>query len=134
MEHSIVCLSFYYFFYTEQMKCKTTEQFIGINHGENLMLNCTCFNKTNGQWIGPNKSPTLYTTADKLIPYTQGLELNPDLNRSKFRVLGGYDIKECKLQIMNFVSDDEGIYKCQYTDSSTVYIHRYNVVAISKFT
>ncbi|CAG2195696.1 FN1 [Mytilus edulis] len=91
------------------MKCETTEQFIDVNHGENLILNCTCFNKTNGQWVGPNKSPTLYTNADKLIPYTQGTELNPNLNRSKFRVLGGYDINQCQLQIMHFVSDDEDL-------------------------
>ncbi|XP_076089058.1 uncharacterized protein LOC143059445 [Mytilus galloprovincialis] len=116
----------------EEMKCETTEQFIGVNHGENLILNCTCFNETNGQWIGPNKSPTLYTTADKLIPYTQGTELNPCLNRSKFRVFGGYNINKCNLQIMNFASDDEGLYKCQYIDALTVYVHAYNVVVISQ--
>lgn len=115
------------------MKCDNTEQFINVNNGENLILNCTCFNKTNGQWIGPNLSPNLYATADNFIPYTQGLELSPNLDRSKVRVFGGYNINECNLQIMNFSSDDDGLYKCQYIDALTAHMHAYNVVAISKY-
>lgn len=103
-----------------------------VKIGENLILNCTCFGKSNGQWIGPNRI-FVNTTGDHFMPYSQGKKLNPILNKSKFRVVGDYHNKICNLKILNFLSYDEGTYKCNYIDSGAVYIHTYNVLTARKF-
>lgn len=115
------------------MRCEKNLHTLSVQSGDSLILNCTCFNKTNGQWIGPNKLPSTNITAG-FIPYTQGIVLNSKLNQSKYKVCGGYDIKECNLKITHFLSDDDGTYMCQYINSSTVYTHIYNIVATSKLT
>lgn len=96
------------------------------------MLNCTCFSKTNGQWIGPYKK-SIHSNDSYVILYALGMELNSKLNTSKYRVLDGYDQQKCDLQISNFLSDDDGRYGCYYTDSETSVVYVYNIVAASKY-
>lgn len=117
------------------MLCKKIEKSLYVKAGDNLTLNCSCFNKTNGQLSGPNKQSRLNSTAGKLIPYTIGTELNPKLNKSKYRISGGYDGKTCNLMITNFLEEDDGKYICQYImnmDPPTVFLHVYYIVATSK--
>lgn len=111
------------------MPCKMTVRSLYVNIGENLILNCTCASTNNGQWIGPDRS-FINTTGDHFMPYTQGREMNPKLDKSKFRVVGNINNTKCNLEILNFLSDDEGTYKCQYVDSDAdaVNIHKYNVL------
>lgn len=114
------------------MPCKMTVMSLYVKIGENLIMNCTCFGQSNGQWIGPNRT-FVNTTGDHSMPYSQGKELNPVLKKSKFRVVGDYHNTICNLKILNFLSDDEGTYKCQYIDSDAVNIHKYNVLTARKF-
>lgn len=111
------------------MTCNVSVHSVYVNIQQSVILNCSCFNKTNGQWIGPNKK---YVDHNDSIPYTQGLILNAKLDRSKYQVVGGYEITKCNLQITNVLSDDSGIYKCRYIESSTFYVDVYNVVAARK--
>lgn len=113
------------------MPCKQTLIALHVKAGDNLLLNCSCFNKNNGQWSGPNK--TRASAVDHFISYTHGQELNPRLNRSKYVVFGGYEDKICYFMIRNFMSDDDGIYKCRYISSSTIYIYEYKITATSKY-
>lgn len=114
----------------DHIQCKQTRQTLFVKSGDNLILNCTCFDKTNGQWTGPNKRASMASYQN--IPYTQGTELNPRLNKSKYMVFGGYDDYKCYLKIINFLSDDDGTYMCWYSSLSTIYIEEYNVVARSR--
>ncbi|XP_052080739.1 uncharacterized protein LOC127718723 [Mytilus californianus] len=109
------------------MPCNKTLQSVVVKSGDSLILNCTCFNKSNGQWTGLDRRPS--SASEKYIPYTHGTDLNPSLNKSKYMVFGGYDDSTCYLKIMNFMSDDDGKYMCQYISSETVHINVYNVVA-----
>lgn len=113
------------------MPCKKTMHALRVKAGESLILNCTCFNKTNGQWTGPLK--TQLSARELFIPYTHGTELNPNLNKSKYMVSGGYDLQKCYLIITNFVSDDDGTYMCRYITSSTIYQDVYTIEATSKY-
>lgn len=116
------------------MPCKKIEKTLFVISGDNLTLNCSCFNKTNGQWSGPNKQSRLYSTAGDLIPYTINTDLNPTLSKSKYKIYGGYDVKTCNLTITNFLEEDDGKYICQYIlnmDPSTVFVHIYYIVATS---
>lgn len=122
--------SFRYIF-LDNMLAKETVQSVVVNRGDNLILNCTCFNECNGQWSGPNT--ILVPNAGAFIPYTQGLNLNPRLNQSKYRVFGGYDTKKCNLHITKFVSDDDGAYQCQYVQFSTVYTDVYHIFTTSTY-
>ncbi|XP_052079795.1 uncharacterized protein LOC127717956 [Mytilus californianus] len=110
-----------------QMPCKKTRHALVVKAGYSLILNCTCFDKTNGKWTGPSKTSS--SAADHYMPYTLGTDLNPSLQKSKYMIFGGYDVKKCNLKITNFMSDDDGTYMCQYINSSTIYIDVYNVVA-----
>lgn len=113
------------------MPVKETMRSVVVNRGEKMILNCTCFTECNGQWSGPN---TIYLpNSGDFIPYTQGMDLNPRLKKSKYRIFGGYDTQTCNLQIINFLSGDDGVYKCEYVNSSTVYIAVYNVSAASEY-
>ncbi|VDI19405.1 Hypothetical predicted protein [Mytilus galloprovincialis] len=109
------------------MTCKKTLHSVVVRSGDSLMLNCTCFDKVNSHWTGPNKH--LPTVPSPYIPYSHGTELNPRLNKSKYMVLGGYDVHKCNLKITNVLPDDGGSYMCQYISSDTIYIDEYNVVA-----
>ncbi|CAC5383255.1 DCC [Mytilus coruscus] len=109
------------------MQGKETIQSVLVNRGENLILNCTCFNECNGQWSGPNT--LLVPNAGTFIPYTQGMDLNQRLHKSKYSIFGGYDTHKCNLQVTNFLSDDDGTYTCEYVHSSTVYTDVYNIFA-----
>lgn len=113
------------------MPCKKTLHALRVKAGDSLILNCSCFNKTNGQWTGPNNTP--FSARERFIPYTHGTVLNPNLNKSKYMVIGGYDLKKCYLIITNFVSDDDGTYMCRYITSSTIYIDVYTIEATSKY-
>ncbi|CAC5383249.1 unnamed protein product [Mytilus coruscus] len=64
-----------------------------------------------------------------IICHTHGTYLNPSLNKSKYKVLGGYEETKCYLRITNFLSEDDGTYMCQYFSSSTIYIDVYKIVA-----
>lgn len=103
------------------MPCIKTLKSVVVKSGDSLILNCTCFAKNNGIWIGPNN-----------ILYTRGISLNPSLNRTKYMVLGGYDNNKCYLKITNFLAYDDGTYTCQYISSDIIYIDVYYVVATSK--
>lgn len=113
------------------MPCEKTLHALHVKAGDNLILNCTCFNKNNGQWTGPNKTSSSAT--DHYITYTYGTELNPRLNKSKYIVFGGYEDKLCYFIIKNFTSDDDGEYICRYTSSLSIYIDAYKIVANSEF-
>lgn len=110
------------------MPCKMTVRSLYVDIGENLILNCTCFSKTNSQWIGPNRS-FLNTTGDHFMPYTQGRKMNPKFDKSKFRVVGNINNTKCNLEISKFLSDDEGSYECYYIDSATINIDKYKLKA-----
>lgn len=71
-------------FKIDNMPLKETTQSVLINRGENLILNCTCYNECNGQWSGPNTIALL--NAGDFIPYTQGLDLNRRLHKSKYSI------------------------------------------------
>lgn len=101
-----------------------------VQSSDSLILNCTCFDKTNSQWTGPNKH--LPSVPSPYIPYSHGTELNPRLNKSKYMVLGGYDVHKCNLKITNVLQDDGGSYMCQYIISDTIHIDEYNVVVTGK--
>ncbi|CAC5383259.1 unnamed protein product [Mytilus coruscus] len=109
------------------MPCKKTLRSVFFISGDSLVLNCTCFTKSNGQWTGPKKRPS--SASDHYIPYTHGTDLNPSLNKLKYIVFGGYDDNKCYLKITNFTSDDDGTYTCQYINSETIHIDVNNVVA-----
>lgn len=118
------------------MPCKKIEKSLHVRAGDNITLNCSCFNNKNGQWSGPNKQSLLDPTAGGLIPYTLGTELNTKLNKSKYRIYGGYDVKQCNLMITNFLEEDYGKYICQYIlnmNPSTIFLHVYFIVAASKY-
>ncbi|XP_076088493.1 uncharacterized protein LOC143058903 isoform X2 [Mytilus galloprovincialis] len=112
--------------YNLDKPCIKTLHPVIVQSSDSLILNCTCFDKTNSQWIGPNKH--LPTFLSPYIPYSHGTELNPRLNKSKYMVLGGYDVHKCNLKITNVLPDDGGSYMCQYIISDTINIDEYNVV------
>ncbi|VDI30499.1 Hypothetical predicted protein [Mytilus galloprovincialis] len=117
-----------------KMPCIEVKKALFVTAGEDLTLYCSCFNKTNGQWSGPNKQLLLNSNVGKWIPYALGIELNPKLNKSKYRIYGGYDVKQCNLVITNFLKEDDGTYTCQYIMNkvpSTVFLHIYYIVATS---
>lgn len=117
--------------FIDNMQSKETRQSVLVNRRENLILNCTCFNECNGQWSGPNTISV--PNAGDCIPYTQGMNLNPRLNKSKYRINGGYNIHKCNLLITSFITFDDGVYKCEYVHASTLYIDVYNVSSTSKY-
>lgn len=109
------------------MPCIKTLQSVVVQSADSLTLNCTCFDKTNGIWIGPNK-----LLAEQNIPYATGTVLNPNLNKSKYIVFGGSDVAKCNLGITNFMPDDDGTYTCHYIISNTFHIDVHTVVATGK--
>lgn len=62
-------------FIIDQILCKETQHIVYINKGENVRLNCTCFdNYYDSQWLGPNKISG--PNKGYFMPYTQGNTLN----------------------------------------------------------
>ncbi|XP_063418429.1 uncharacterized protein LOC134701227 [Mytilus trossulus] len=109
---------------------KTTEK-VFVRRGDDIVLNCTCFRENNGEWKGPNiSSLSNHSKEEFLIPYATGLKLNPILEGSNVRVVGGYDSNTCKLVINNFLAMNEGIYRCHYVQSNTEFNHVFKVVVI----
>lgn len=114
-----------------QMLCKETQHIVNVSHGGNVMLNCTCFDDYNSQWLGPNKISGFNTGS--FMPYIQGKTLNKILNQSKYRLLSEHHTHKCSLQITNFLSDDDGVYKCLYMNSSIIYVNVFIVSATREY-
>ncbi|CAC5378823.1 CNTN1 [Mytilus coruscus] len=73
--------------------------------------------------------PSLTTKGEDVTsPYTDGYILNPELNKTKFMVVGSYNNNECNLKIMHFSREEDGIYRCTFEVMETVYINVYDVV------
>lgn len=114
-----------------QMLCKETQNVVYVNHGENMMLICTCFDDRYSQWLVPNKISGPYT--GYFMPYILGMTLNKKLKQSKHRLFSEHDNHKCSLQIRNFLSDDAGVYKCIYMNSSILYKHVFIVSATREY-
>ncbi|CAC5383258.1 unnamed protein product [Mytilus coruscus] len=109
------------------MRCNETQHIVYVNHGDGVMLSCTCFDDYSSQWLGPNKISGPNT--GYFMPSILGKKLNQKLNQSKYRLFSEYDTHKCCLQITNFLSDDDGAYKCLYVNSSIIYINVFIVSA-----
>lgn len=106
-----------------------------VKTGDTVVLNCTCTTQTNGHWNGPNKSaPSMKDTEEEqLIPYSQGILLNPKLDLLKHYIVGSYKNRTCNLMIKKFASNDEGKYRCQYVENDTTISLFYRVIIQSKY-
>ncbi|CAC5383250.1 unnamed protein product [Mytilus coruscus] len=100
-----------------------------VEHGETIVLNCTC-SKSNGDhvqgsWIGPYMS----TSKEDNIPYTEGLIMNPELNISNIHIIGDHELGTCNLKITNFSNINEGSYECNnlLLDDPKILEHTYIV-------
>lgn len=104
--------------------------------GDTVVLNCTCTTQTNGLWNGPNNSASRTKDIDEeqLIPYSQGLLLNPKLDFRKYHIVGSYKNKTCNLLIKKFSSNDEGKYHCQYVENDTTNSCFYRVHIQSRYS
>lgn len=112
---------------------KTTEK-VFVRRGDDIVLNCTCFRENNGEWKGPNISSfSNHFKEEFLIPYATGLKLNPILEGSNVRVVGGYDRNTCKLLIDNFSAMNEGMYRCSYVQNNTGFNYVFKAVMICKY-
>lgn len=115
------------------MRCNDTQHILYVNHGDCMMLSCTCFDDYNSQLLCPNKISGPNT--GHFMPYIHvlGKTLNQKLNQSKYRLFIEHDNHKCGLQIINFLQDDDGVYKCLYMNSSILYIHVFIVRATREY-
>ncbi|CAC5393267.1 unnamed protein product [Mytilus coruscus] len=109
------------FVFLKVLQVAGTIQEVLVRTGDTIVLNCTCTKLSNGLWNGPNKSASRIKDLDEeqLIPYSQGVLLNPKLNLSNYYIVGSYKNRTCNLMISNVSSNDEGKYHCQYVENDT---------------
>lgn len=104
---------------------------LSVDEGSSVILNCSCKSESKITWYGPSKPTTSSDEGEKyLILYTDGCDLDPDFYRTNINFICNNATEECNLEISNFSSIDEGVYKCL---TSNFTAHVYNVFVKSKY-
>ncbi|CAC5380200.1 unnamed protein product [Mytilus coruscus] len=71
-----------------------------VDNGATVVLNCTCFRENESSWNGPDGLNAL--SNDTLIPYSDGIQISPNLNISNIDIYGNYSIgPPTNLKIIN---------------------------------
>lgn len=116
--------------------CVQIRTTVVVDPGSDVTLNCLCPNQSNGYFKGPDVSSVMETSESDFMTYTNGRELNPELDKAKFVIVGNFDKDECNLKIINFTRQDSGIYQCQYLlmdKICMICLHVYVVAMTSNF-
>lgn len=110
-----------------------TVQNLYIDHGDTVVLKCTCSEENKSSWSGPDKKKDNAFDEEASIAYAYGLTINPYLNDTDINAFGSYTTGECNLRIHNFGIYDEGIYKCHFATDGILFTIQYNVFTKSKY-
>lgn len=101
---------------------------IFVDNGDTVDLNCTC---DKSSWHGPDGSKAMrdYTA---LVMYSDGLQINPNLNITNVDIYGNFTKGLCHLKINNFSIVNDGIYRCSHFLDDIPYVSYYNIYSKSK--
>ncbi|VDI81620.1 Hypothetical predicted protein [Mytilus galloprovincialis] len=78
------------------------------DEGSSVILNCSYTGLWS--WVGPNRSSTSSEKGkDDTMPFTDGCDLNPQLNETNLNVIRYNITNQCSLEINNFSRIDEGL-------------------------
>lgn len=102
-----------------------------VDNGDTVVLNCTC-SREKSSWQGPDGTKALRTET-VLMTYSDGQQINPDLNIPNIDIYGNFTIGLCHLRVNNFSNANDGTYLCTYLHNAVLYVSYFNIYSKSKF-